>query len=84
MSTSADSLSNLEHRAEQSISDGINWTVHAAGDAYKATKSLVPLPEEYKDVALAGAALVAGAVACKPLQILFREVDLRPGKVPGT
>ncbi|MBS1991338.1 MAG: GNAT family N-acetyltransferase [Cyanobacteria bacterium SZAS LIN-3] len=67
MTSSADSIASLEQRAEQSIGEGVNWAVHAAGDAYKATKSLVPLPEEYRDAALVGAALVVGAVAGKPL-----------------
>jgi len=66
MSLAGDAV-NLEHAVEQTVGDGLHWVAQTASDAYSATKSVVPLPEEYKDAAMVGAAVVVGALVARPL-----------------
>jgi len=70
---------NFDHRLGHALSDGVSWVGHAAEDAYKATKSVLPVPDDYKDAAMIGAAaVVVGGLATKAVIARTFAVAVEP------
>ncbi|MBP9094872.1 GNAT family N-acetyltransferase [bacterium] len=68
--TPEESLSTLRRAEDNAAMTNIaqeNWAVQKVKETYRSSKELLPMPEQYKDVAMISIGVVAGVAACKPL-----------------
>lgn len=68
--TPEESLSTLRQAEDNAAITNFaqeNWAVQKVKETYRSSKELLPMPEQYKDVAMISIGVVAGVAACKPL-----------------
>jgi ribosomal protein S18 acetylase RimI-like enzyme len=65
MSKLGDAAKHIENETEKTLKIGVDWTSHAALAAYEAAKDHLPMPNQYKDLAMVSGAIVLGAVTTR-------------------